>query len=70
MNRVVNCTVLSNFAAVGRLDLLCDTIGPLYLPTEVYDEILAGQMAGYTFYDGIEQLSIRLHRTVGCIWSQ
>jgi predicted nucleic acid-binding protein len=55
VNRVVNCTVLSNFAAVGRLDLLCDTIGPLYLPTEVYDEILAGQMAGYTFYDGIEQ---------------
>ena len=55
MNRVVNCTVLSNFAAVSRLDLLCDTIGPLYLPTEVYDEILAGQMAGYTFYDGIER---------------
>jgi hypothetical protein len=27
----------------------------LYLPTEVYDEILAGQMAGFTFYDGIEQ---------------
>jgi hypothetical protein len=55
VNRGVNCTVLSNFAAVGRLDLLRDTIGPLCLPTEAYDEILAEQMAGYTFYDGIEQ---------------
>lgn len=55
MNAVVNCTVVSNFAAVGRLDLLRDTAGPLFLPLEVYDEILVGQMAGYAFYDGIEQ---------------
>ena len=55
MNRVVNCTVLSNFAAVGRLDLLRDTVGALYLPAEVYDEVLAGQMAGFSFYDSIEQ---------------
>lgn len=55
MNKVVNCTVISNFAAVGRLDVLRDTAGPLYLPTEVYNEILDGQMAGYTFYDDIEQ---------------
>ena len=55
MNRLVNTTVLSNFAAVGRLELLHDTIGPLYLPLEVYDEILAGQLAGYAFYDALEQ---------------
>lgn len=55
MNRVVNCTVLSNFAAVSHLDLLRDTVGPLYLPGGVYDEILAGQMAGYAFYDDIEK---------------
>lgn len=55
MNRVVNTTVLSNFAAVGRLDLLRDTAGPLYLPVEVYDETVAGQMAGYEFYDRLEQ---------------
>lgn len=55
MNRLVNTTVLSNFAAVGRLDLLRDTVGPLYLPTEVYDEILSGQLAGYSFYDRFEQ---------------
>lgn len=55
MNRIVNSTVLSNFAAVGRLDLLRDTVGPLYLPTDVYGEVLAGQMAGFAFYDGIER---------------
>ena len=55
MNRVVNSTVLSNFAAVGRLDLLRDTAGPLYLPTNVYNEVQIGQMAGFAFYDDIEQ---------------
>jgi len=55
VNRVVNSTVLSNFAAVGRLDLLRETAGPLYLPTDVYDEVQVGQMAGFAFYDGIEQ---------------
>ena len=55
MNRVINTTVLSNFASIGRLTLLRDTIGPLYLPVDVYDEILAGQLAGYAFYDGFER---------------
>ena len=55
MNRIVNSTVLSNFAAIGRLDLLRDTAAPLYLPVEVYHELLDGQMAGYAFYDDIEQ---------------
>jgi predicted nucleic acid-binding protein len=55
MSKVVNSTVLSNFAAVHRLDLLRDTTGALHLPAEVYDEVLAGQLAGYAFYDGIEQ---------------
>jgi predicted nucleic acid-binding protein len=55
VNRVVNTTVISNFAAVGGLDLLHGTAGPLCLPVQVYDEIVAGQMAGYAYYDGIEQ---------------
>lgn len=55
MNKVINPTVISNFAAVERVDLLRDTAGPLYLPLDVYDEIIAGQLAGYTFYDGIER---------------
>lgn len=55
MNAVVNTTVLSNFASTERLDLLRQTTGPLCLPVQVYDEIVAGQLAGYAFYDGIEQ---------------
>lgn len=62
MNRLVNTTVLSNFAATQALDLLRDTAGPLYLPNEVYDEIAAGQMAGYAFYDGIERMIVPLDR--------
>ncbi|CAG0931734.1 hypothetical protein TFLX_02253 [Thermoflexales bacterium] len=55
MKQVINSTVLSNFAAVARLDVLHDTTGQLYLPTDVYDEVIDGQLAGYAFYDGIEQ---------------
>jgi len=35
VNKVVNTTVLSDFAAVGRLDLLREAAGPLQLPVEV-----------------------------------
>jgi predicted nucleic acid-binding protein len=55
MKKVINCTVISNFSAIGRLDLLHHTVDALHLPTDVYDEIRAGQMAGYKFYDNIEQ---------------
>ena len=55
MNSVVNSTVLSNFSAIGQLELLHVVVGRLYLPIEIYDEIVAGQLAGYAFYDGIER---------------
>ncbi|MBI5565628.1 MAG: hypothetical protein HY870_12080 [Chloroflexi bacterium] len=55
MSKIVNSTVLSNFAAALRLDVLHDMTGTLYLPFEVYDEIVAGQLAGYAFYDDIER---------------
>ncbi|CAN5432710.1 DUF3368 domain-containing protein [soil metagenome] len=55
MNQVVKATVISNFAAVQCLDLLRATLGSLYLPLEVYQEIQAGYAAGYGFYAGIEQ---------------
>ena len=42
MNQVVNATVISNFAAIQRLDLLQTTLGQLYLPIEVYQEIQEG----------------------------
>jgi len=54
VNTLVNTTVLSNFASTQCLDLLRLTVGPLYLPVQVYNEIVVGQMAGYAFYDGIE----------------
>jgi predicted nucleic acid-binding protein len=55
MKTLVNTTVLSNFAAVGRLDLLKQLQGRLYLPNEVYEEILNGLEEGYGFYTGIEE---------------
>jgi predicted nucleic acid-binding protein len=55
MNSVVNSTVISNFSATGQLDLLRVVTERLYLPIEIYDEIIAGQLAGYAFYDGIER---------------
>ena len=54
MKTLVNTTVLSNFAGVGRLDLLEQLHGRLYLPNEVYEEILDGLEEGYEFYHGIE----------------
>jgi predicted nucleic acid-binding protein len=54
VNRVVNATVISNYAAVARLDILQTAAGPLYLPLEVYDELIDGRLAGYTFYNDLE----------------
>ena len=54
MKTLVDTTVLSNFAAVGRLELLKQLQGHLYLPNEVYEEVLNGLEEGYGFYTGIE----------------
>jgi predicted nucleic acid-binding protein len=51
---LANTTVLSNFAAVGRLDLLKQLHGRLHIPNEVWAEILDGLEEGYGFYTGIE----------------
>jgi predicted nucleic acid-binding protein len=58
MKSIANTTVISNFATVGRLDLLRCIVKELYIPVEVYEEVKNGQAAGYTFYDGIEQLIV------------
>ena len=55
MNIITNTTVISNFAAIGRLDLLCQLFGRLHIPTEVYQEIRRGLEEGYRFYEGIDQ---------------
>ena len=54
MKTLANTTVLSNFAAVGRLNLLKQLHGRLYLPNEVYEEVMDGLGEGYRFYAGIE----------------
>lgn len=54
MNVIANTTIISNFAAVGRLNLLHDLLGEVYISTEVYAEIQDGQVEGYDFYEDIE----------------
>jgi predicted nucleic acid-binding protein len=54
MNVLVNTTVLSNFAAVGRLDLLRSLFGLLHMAQAVFEEVQAGLDEGYTFYAGLE----------------
>lgn len=56
MTTITNTTVLTNFAAIGQLDLLRQLFGQLYLPVEVYDEIRTGMAEGYTFYNNIPDL--------------
>lgn len=53
---IANTTVISNFAAVHRLDLLHSLLGRLYISSEVYGEIQQGLAEGYDFYEGIEGL--------------
>ena len=54
MNVIANTTVISNFASIGRLDLLPQLLGEVYLSTEVYAEIQDGLAEGHAFYTGIE----------------
>ena len=49
MVHLTNNTVLSNFAAVGRLDVLRRLFGQLYVAEEVRMEVWAGVEAGYHF---------------------
>lgn len=53
MSVIANTTIISNFASIGRLELLWRLYSTLYISTEVYAEIQQGTAEGYTFYDGI-----------------
>jgi predicted nucleic acid-binding protein len=55
LRTLTNTTLLSNFAAVGRLDLLQRLFGQIWITTEIYDELLQGLQEGYDFYTGIDQ---------------
>ena len=54
MKTLANTTVLSNFAALGRLDLLRQLHRRLYVSNEVYEEVLDGLEEGYDFYAGVD----------------
>ena len=51
---LVNTTVLSNLAAVDRLDLIRHLLGHIYISNEVYEELMNGLEEGYSFYTGID----------------
>jgi predicted nucleic acid-binding protein len=56
VSAIANTTVISNFASIGRLDLLRQLYGTLYISTEVYREIQVGLEEGYRYYQGIDRL--------------
>lgn len=55
MATISNTTLISNFAAIGRLNLLHLCWESLYISEQVFAEIQDGRMQGYTFYDNIER---------------
>lgn len=56
MNVILNTTILSNFARVGRLDLLQLVFGKVYISTDVYAEVQDGLAEGYDFYSALEEI--------------
>jgi predicted nucleic acid-binding protein len=54
MEVIANTTIISNFAVAGRLDLLHQVLGRVFISTEVYAEIQDGLSADSVFYVGIE----------------
>ena len=54
MKVIANTTVISNFAAVRRLDLLRRLLNEVYISTDVYAEIQDGITEGIRAYDGID----------------
>jgi predicted nucleic acid-binding protein len=55
MPAIANTTIISNFAAVGQLELLHTRFDKLYIPDQVYEEIQTGLLQGYSFYENIDQ---------------
>ncbi len=53
MNVISNTTVISNFAAIGQLEVLHALYGCVFISTDVYAEIQEGLDEGYGFYTGV-----------------
>lgn len=55
MSVVSNTTVISNFAAIGQIELLHRIHGKIHISAEVYEEIRTGFEEGYLFYTDMEK---------------
>ena len=55
MSIIANKIVISNFAAIGQIEILRRIHGKIHISAEVYEEIRTGLEEGYLFYKGIEQ---------------
>ena len=54
---VVNATVLSNLARVDGLRILKSLYGKIVIPIQVYEEILQGVNAGYSFLEAVDKIA-------------
>jgi len=61
MSAIVDTTVLSNFAAAQRLDLLPLLWNEIYIAYPVFEEIRKGVEDGYEFLRSVEKITYPLH---------
>ena len=52
---IANTSTLSNFASVGKLELLQARFNRIYISEQVFEEIQHGLFEGYTFYSDLDQ---------------
>lgn len=57
--QVTNNTVIVNFARAGRLDMLRKVTRQLFLPIQVYNEIVAGIVKGHKFQEEVRAEILR-----------
>ncbi len=55
MDVISNTTVISNFAAIERIELLNRRFKKLYISEQVFEEIQAGLLQGYSFYAELDK---------------
>jgi len=55
LKTLTDTTVLSNSAAVGRLDLLQQLFGRIFISNEVFEEVADGRDEGYDFYAAVDE---------------
>ena len=51
---LVDNTVLSNFASIHRLDVLQKVMHRVFITRQIYDEIIAGILAGHDFQQQVQ----------------